>query len=423
MWIFTCEVEIMAPMSMLRFQVKDNRPETESFGQPAKEKEKKEELEKKSSSTAITDVPDDDHETKLVQKKERYSCSQDRTMDAFQACVHSTADKAQELGLQTLGSAITEGGRKRRRNAGELYVSLRLKLLVSKVSSCFAYALDPPRLEHYGAWKQEVILTKPVDVQRCYDDFYEVKVHVLDNALLCCVYGFKYLVSWRSISLSLMPGKKRVVIGLTRGIFQSRIYLVGLLACCFKTYLTWAIMPLLLALSLFINSFPEARYYMTRGGLNAALTEEGFKQTAAWRDSGEILKFIERLLREDMTPGCDLLGMESRTKQPASSLEEVRLALLAADYVVDQQVSFNPGASVWVDGRFPAHVVSSDGERVRTLLAEDKPPEEVRARQLLLRADALGMKVPEIPSVVPLDSLMKSTLGDTWEEGPQINNK
>ena len=48
---------------------------------------------------------------------------------------------------------------------------------------------------------------------------------------------------------------------------------------------------------------------------------------------------------------------------------------------------------------------------------------EVRARQLLLRADALGMKVPEIPSVVPLDSLMKSTLGDTWEEGPQINNK
>ena len=28
-------------------------------------------MEKKSSSTAITDVPDDDHETKLVQKKER----------------------------------------------------------------------------------------------------------------------------------------------------------------------------------------------------------------------------------------------------------------------------------------------------------------------------------------------------------------
>ncbi|CAK9088376.1 C2 domain-containing protein [Durusdinium trenchii] len=216
MWIFTCEVEIMAPMSMLRFQVKDNRPETEScrvvvvadcglatddhrtrpldrltpspwvkvreetktedqFQEFEKlggvrgkgGKEKKEELEKKSSSTAITDVPDDDHETKLVQKKERYSCSQDRTMDAFQACVHSTADKAQELGLQTLGSAITEGGRKRRRNAGELYVSLRLKLLVSKVSSCFAYALDPPRLEHYGAWKQEVPGIRRAKVWTC----------------------------------------------------------------------------------------------------------------------------------------------------------------------------------------------------------------------------------------------------------------
>ena len=53
----------------------------------------------------------------------------------------------------------------------------------------------------------------------------EVKVRVLDDAVLCCVYGFRYLVTWRSLPLS-------------------AIYLVGLLLCCWKTYLTWAIIPL-----------------------------------------------------------------------------------------------------------------------------------------------------------------------------------
>ena len=30
------------------------------------------------------------------------------------------------------------------------------------------------------------------------------------------------------------------------------------------------------------------------------LTEEGFKHTAAWRDSGEVMKFVTRLLKDDM---------------------------------------------------------------------------------------------------------------------------
>lgn len=42
--------------------------------------------------------------------------------------------------------------------------------------------------------------------------FPEVKVRVLDDAVLCCVYGFRYLVSWRS--------------GLLSG-----VYLLGLLLC------------------------------------------------------------------------------------------------------------------------------------------------------------------------------------------------
>eukprot|EP00913_Durusdinium_trenchii_P010502 g9847.t1 len=260
----------------------------------------------------------------------------------------------------------------------------------------FAYALDPPLMVNYGGLKQEVTLSKQVDMQRCYDDFYEVKVHVLDNALLCCAYGFRYLVSWRSTLLSLMPGIK-------------------------ETYLNWAIIPLLLALSLCINSFTEARQYMTRGGLNAPLTEEGFKQTAAWRDSGEVLKFIERLLREDMTPGVE--GVERRRMKaivedpkgqlkafaaqcvrdgkPTLSLEEARLALLAADYVEDQKVYFRRGDLVWVDGRYPARVESSSGDL-------EKPPEEVRTRQLILRADALGL--PSLPALGPVRNVILGTL-------------
>ena len=158
---------------------------------------------------------------------------------------------------------------------------VRLKLLVGSFDSIFAYAMDAPNPINFGGFKTDVRIAGEVDIQRVYDDIMEVKVRLLDDAILCCVYGFRYLVTWRSFVLS-------------------ALYLCGLLLCCWKTYLTWAIIPLLLAISLVVNSFPQARAYMTRGGLNAALTEEGFNHTAAWRDSGEVLTFINRVLKDDM---------------------------------------------------------------------------------------------------------------------------
>ncbi|CAJ1448075.1 unnamed protein product, partial [Effrenium voratum] len=439
LWLYHCEVDVVAPSSMIRFQVLDDRPtqkaeigfvdiaindipydkviegwfelrfqenllktgqaryeehcsvrEEEKCKQSYEDKEKEK---KSNSSTESTDLPTEDLEMKLVKKTPYYAPSKARAMDAFQSCVSSTADKAEEYGFETLSKSLKEGGRSRiRNNAGEVYISLRLKLAVSSGDSLFALALDPPAPVNLGT-KEEVVLTRKVDIQRCYDDLWEVKVRVVDDAVLCCVYGFKYLVSWRSWPLSL-------------------IYLVGLIACCVRTYLVWAIVPLLLAISLFVNSFPKARAWMTRGGHNAALTEEGFKQTAAWRDTEEIFRFINRLLREDMKakledPRGKLRGFAAqaiRDGEPAVTLEELRLALAAAPFVqVEDGPHFNKGDLVWVEGRWPAKVTAVGPEDAVTVIYEKTlvenngaEPIQVRARQVVLRAEA----VPKVPSWV-----------------------
>ena len=188
-WMYHCEVDILAPMSMLRFQVKDDRPtekaeigfcdicvgdipynkaiegwcelrfqesllstsvdrynqhcqereDTKSKNQFKKqEEEKKQEVEKKNESTAgsiaTTQIPEDDRETKLVQKTKWCASSKDRTMDSFQACVYSAADKADEIGFGLLGQSLKEGGKKQRSNAGEIYVA--------KLN--YAYSFSPP---------------------------------------------------------------------------------------------------------------------------------------------------------------------------------------------------------------------------------------------------------------------------------------
>lgn len=432
-WMYQCEVDVLAPTSMVRIQVKDDRPtekadigffdvclgdipydkaiegwfelrfqesllmtSVQRYQQHCEMREEtlteEEALRKKkeqaSAPSVVPAADPDDKQTKLVTKTQLYAESKDRALDAFQACVHSTADISDQMGLETISKSLREGGRKKRSNAGEVYISLRLKFLVSRFDSLFAYAMDAPAPENLGGLKQDVKITRKIDVQRVYDDIMEVKVRVLDDAVLCCVYGFRYLVTWRSLPLS-------------------AIYLVGLLLCCWKTYLTWAIIPLLLAISLIVNRFPSARSYMTRGGQNAALTEEGFKHTAAWRDSGEVLKYVMRVLKEDMkaklTDPRQLKTFASqavRDGQPTLTLEQLRLALSAADFVEMEEQYFRKGDLVWVNGRFPAKVESTAGDpsagtdRVlvtyeKSLVMEDLPPEEVRGRQVTLRADGL----------------------------------
>ena len=225
------------------------------------------------------------------------------------------------------------------------------------------------------------------------DEVWEVKVQLLDDAVLCCVYGFKYLISWRCWPLSLL-------------------YLVGSLVCCYRSYWWWAILPLLLSVSLVVNSFPEQRKYMTRGGLNADLTEEGFKHTAAWRNTDEVHSFIGRLLTEDMKARLDnprnshklraFAAQCMRDGVPTVSLSELRLALMAAPFVVDadKASAFQLHEPVWVDGRDRAVIteLTAVPDRITvelqpTLLDKEKHVKVVHQRQITKR----GESIPSLP--------------------------
>ena len=230
------------------------------------------------------------------------------------------------------------------------------------------------------------------DIQQCVDEAWEVKVKLLDDALLCCMYGFKYLISWRCWPLSL-------------------VYFLGLLVCCYKSYWWWAIIPALLSVSLVVNSFPEQRKYMTRGGQNADLTEEGFKHTASWRNTDEVLKFILRLLTEDMKARLDnprnshklraFAAQCMRDGVPTVSLSELRLALMAAPFVVaeDNVATFQRNDLVWVDGRERGTILELTApenitvELQPTLLDPEKHVKVVHQRQLTKR----GESIPNLP--------------------------
>lgn len=187
LWMYHCEVEVLAPMSMLRFQVRDDRATEKAdigffdvcigdipYDKPIEgwcelrfqeslkntsperyanhctvreetrteltfqEKKEAEQKDQEIASNVTTQIPEDDKETKLVVKRQWYTSSKDRTMDAFQACVHSTAEKAEEFGFDTLSKTLREGGRKRRSNAGEVFAARR-RISISNFLSLFFF--------------------------------------------------------------------------------------------------------------------------------------------------------------------------------------------------------------------------------------------------------------------------------------------
>eukprot|EP00930_Biecheleria_cincta_P051237 TRINITY_DN36395_c0_g1_i1.p1 TRINITY_DN36395_c0_g1~~TRINITY_DN36395_c0_g1_i1.p1 ORF type:complete len:716 (+),score=132.97 TRINITY_DN36395_c0_g1_i1:75-2222(+) len=412
-WKYSCKVESVAPQSMLRLQVVDDRAtekakigfveicladlpfdtniegwfelrfqenlqRTSSIRYEKHCKQREEHITAQATREAEQEAATDEV---VAKKKEFFAKEKARNMDALQACMQSSADKAHELGLETLSESIKEGSvAKTRQNAGELYLQLKLTRVVGWCDNIFALALTPPRHDEGGGFE----LNPSIDIQYCADEISEFRIKLLDDALFCMYYWLKYMISWRSSLLSF-------------------IYLLGFMTACWHSYTMWAIAPSLAALSLVVNSFQSVRMFMTRGGYNSEFTDDGFACTAAWRSPDEMFKFVSRLVQDEMKALFDEHKLRVfaarcfRDGVPLVTIEELRLALTSSKIISKPEAgnhALAKGDLVWVDGQKAKIAQLGPSEDQITVLYETNKrspsqasqPVAVPSRKVKLRA-------------------------------------
>eukprot|EP00441_Pelagodinium_beii_P040540 CAMPEP_0197644698 /NCGR_PEP_ID=MMETSP1338-20131121/17584_1 /TAXON_ID=43686 ORGANISM="Pelagodinium beii, Strain RCC1491" /NCGR_SAMPLE_ID=MMETSP1338 /ASSEMBLY_ACC=CAM_ASM_000754 /LENGTH=733 /DNA_ID=CAMNT_0043218135 /DNA_START=73 /DNA_END=2274 /DNA_ORIENTATION=+ len=390
-WQYQSAVDIVAPLSMLRLQVVDDRATEKApigfveicvgdmphdtviegwfelrfqenmvknsmlrYAEHCKLREDErsvQEAEAQNAATAAQDETGQIAEAKksFVKTVEKVETQKKRVNDAFQACVHSTADKASELGFETLSQSLKDrSGSTVRKNAGEIYLRLNLKQVVSSTTAKFALALDPHPAVSRGT-PTEVEVAELIDLQYCVDEVFEFKVKLLDDAVFCFLYWVLYLLTWRSSLLSF-------------------IHLAIWLIVAWHTFLFSTLFPLLLILNLVVNYFPAARMPMTRGGLNAPFTEQGLAWVASWRSTDQMHTFVKRVATDDLKLSIGQNEQKlyffaakcARDGQPTVSLNELKIALRRAEFLAETEETEAPlqsGDLVWVDGRDRGKVV------------------------------------------------------------------
>lgn len=467
-WKYSCKVEVVAPQSMLRLQVVDDRATEKAkigfveicladipFGteiegwfelrfqdnlkrtSPIRYEKHCEEREEKITERATQEAEVIEQKKKdaadgvsadevFATSKDAFAKEKTRNMDAFQSFLHASAEKAQQLGFETLSASMKEGtGGKTRINAGELYLQLKLTKVVGWCDGMFALALTPAQPHDSG-----FEVHPSVDIQHCADEIWEFKVKLVEDALFCIMYWLKYMVSWRSS-------------------FLSFLYLLGFMTACWHSYTMWAIAPFLAALSLVINSFESVRMSMTRGGYNSPFTNDGLAWTAAWRSPDEMFRFVSRLVQDDLKMIVKDREHEHKLKVFAArcfrdgvplvdDIEELRAALKLSKIIskpeegndvapslrlLPTSTSGNDvlasGDLIWVDGRDKAKMLKSGPkENEITVLFEAHPsnkrgtvqPKVVERRRVKPRAVKLpvphwmiqGFAVEAIKAIFPL---------------------
>jgi len=246
-----------------------------------------------------------------------------------------------------------------RTNAGEVYLTLKLTKVVGNFSAAFANSLPPPEPHHYGQLdlsgdqedEEAAAKTsgKADNLQEVLDLVTEVKQVIMFDFVWCLYYYFLYIITWREPLLSF-----------------------PLMACCVAVcaepeILLWSMFPGMLSIMLIANQCTAVRMEMTRGGANAAFSDDGFKRVAKWMRTGEMYKYIERLVQDDLhgeiTEPVKLRVVAShvfRDGAPRMSLAELRLLLRSLKDCISD--SNNPGLVkgdlVLVDERYLAQVTS-----------------------------------------------------------------
>lgn len=398
-WDYTCQVEVLAPQSMLRLQVVDDvgagtkndigfvelaigdipfdtdiegwfelrfqenmvrtsvvryrkhcqqREEviTDQATQEAAAVEKKQ---KELATKSVNETMQLAEEGKLDERKEKFATQKEQAVTPLSACMQSTADKANELGLETVGQTFKGAATTRmRKNAGELYMKIKLRRIVSWSDALFAQALSPePPVQLKGGF-EAVVVPEAADFQLCCEEIWEFKAQFLDDAVFCIMYWLRYLVIWRSSLLSF-------------------VHLVGFLTVCWFNFTLWAILPLLAAIDLVVNYFESVRMPMTRGGRNAPFTDAGFAWTAAWRSTPDMQAFLVRFATFDMK--CTVVDEPSlrafaalcfRDGVPTVNIEDLRTLLQSRDFLKPNEKAQKPYVAdepVWVDDKLRAKVV------------------------------------------------------------------
>lgn len=250
-----------------------------------------------------------------------------------------------------------------RENAGEILLRLRLSYLDRARDSFFAKALQPACV-HHGTSILQADSDSDFHLQHLWDDVIDVKQQVLQDAVSSTANFFRYILHWRSNILSAI-----LLVSLTGPLCYSALFPHPR-----NLWLWTAVVPGVIALLHLLLSISSARAFMLQGGTNAPLTQEGFVRTAAWRDTEQMVAFIDRVVLDTNGCVCDQRELRSfaarcfRDGKPRLTLGELRTGLKASN---------------WVSFDLPAVPSDADGEG-KTLLREGCPSTEVQPGDLVL---------------------------------------
>jgi len=277
-----------------------------------------------------------------------------KTRTMAHSCMHACSKKSND------GLDDHERG-----NAGEVFLTLRLKKLVADSDATFALAVDPPPPVAFGDYVAEddgPKIRKAMDLQKVMDTLADAKQDLVEDCLACIYYTVKYIGSWRSPLLSL-PITIFFFAGVVHAYWGSLAFPAGL------------------AMILIATSREKLRFDMTRGGLNAMLTEEGFKQVAKWQNSKETSRFLKRIAEDDLGGMVQDIGRlqslaATVTKDgvPVVPLKDLRGVLQQDKKMIKFEASipgfFLPGDKVLVEGRRRAVVQSVSQAQVQVVFQD-----------------------------------------------------
>lgn len=254
-----------------------------------------------------------------------------RSKSFFTSCVNYLADRTAELGVPVPSTLRDE----HRHNAGELKIRLRLSMLdAHPEDGLFALALTPESVHDHGTHLQ-VNGKSNFELQHLWDDVMDVKRQVFEDSVVCVCNCTSYLLQWRSTPLSFILVAS-FVCPVLYSVFQPHVRIFWLLSAVFSGVLAFALLLL---------SWKQLRFDMIHGGSNAPLTQEGFERVAAWRQTDQMVRFLERIV-------ADLHGVIKNDQamrsfaarcfhngRPRISLSDLRTAIKTAEWMqIDQSV-------------------------------------------------------------------------------------